>query len=272
MTVRVLGIDLAWGAGTDKSLANESGLVAADADGRIVDAGWARGVDEVLSWIDHWAEPSTLAMIDAPLIVDNPSGQRLCETQVGQRYGRWKVAANSTNLGSAHLAGMDIGQRLEERGWTYEDGRYGPRDHGRGMSEVYPYTTIVGAEELGFEVERPLYKRKPKAMRTAEFRHVRAAACDDLISAVARLRDADPPIDFRSHPAAATLVTEPSPLDDRGYKHREDLLDAVLCAWTGLLWLRHGTARCQVLGLGEGNPGRPEATIIAPARPEQRRD
>jgi predicted RNase H-like nuclease len=269
--MRVLGIDLAWGSGSDTVLANETGLVAADPVGRIVDAGWARGVDEVISWIGTWAEPDTLAMIDAPLIVDNPSGQRLCETQVGQRYGRWKVSANSTNLGSPRLAGVDIGERLEGLGWSYEDGRYGPRDHGRVLSEVYPYTTIVGAEELGFEVERPLYKRKPKALRTAEFRHVRAAACDGLIAAVDGLRDADPPIDLRSHPATETLVAEPSPLDDRPYKHREDLLDAVLCAWTGLLWLRHGVDRCQVLGLGEGNPGRPEATIIAPARPEQRR-
>jgi len=52
VTLRVLGIDLAWGVGTDTDLANETGLVAADGDGRIVDAGWARGVDEVrsLSW------------------------------------------------------------------------------------------------------------------------------------------------------------------------------------------------------------------------------
>jgi hypothetical protein len=47
--VRVLGIDLAWGSGSDTVLANETGLVAADPVGRIVDAGWARGVDEILS-------------------------------------------------------------------------------------------------------------------------------------------------------------------------------------------------------------------------------
>jgi predicted RNase H-like nuclease len=30
---------------------------------------------------------------NAPLVVDNPTGQRPYETQVGQRYGRWKVSA-----------------------------------------------------------------------------------------------------------------------------------------------------------------------------------
>ena len=82
------------------------------------------------------------------------------------------------------------------------------------------------------------------------------------------LRCADPPIDLRSHAVTAALVTEASPLADRPAKHREDLLDAVLCGWTGLFWLRHGLERCQVLGDDDGDP---PATILAPARPEQRR-
>ena len=60
----------------------------------------------------------------------------------------------------------------------------------------------------------------------------------------------------------AALLAEPTPLADRSAKHREDLLDAVLCAWTGLLWLRHGLDRCQVLGDHDGDP---PATILAPA-------
>ena len=86
------------------------------------------------------------------------------------------------------------------------------------------------------------------------------------------MRTADPPIDIRSHAVTARLVDEPTPLADRAAKHREDLLDAVLCAWTGLLWLRHGLERCQVLGDDDdGATGDLPATILAPARPEQRR-
>jgi predicted RNase H-like nuclease len=86
--MRVLGVDLAWGEGTADRLAKETGLVAAEPSGRIVDAGWACGLIEVTAWTNQLAAPNTLVLIDAPLIVTNEAGQRMCERQVGQRYGR----------------------------------------------------------------------------------------------------------------------------------------------------------------------------------------
>lgn len=67
------------------------------------------------------------------------------------------------------------------------------------------------------------------------------------------------------------LVEEPSPLDRVAYKRREDLLDAIISAWTAAFWHRYGHARCQVLGdlTGAASEAR-LATIIAPAGPEQR--
>jgi predicted RNase H-like nuclease len=264
----VLGIDLAWGEGSSSKPANETGLVAVDRSGHVLDAGWTCGLDETVTWIERWAGPDTLAMIDAPLVVENETGQRRCETQVGQCYGKWMVSANSTNLGSKRLAGVALLQRLEVDGWRYDDGRAGPPVSGHVLSEVYPYTVIVGAEELGYDKERPLYKRKPRSLRMPEFRRVRAWACDGLLRAIDGLSNADPPIHLRSHPVTAGLLDTPSPIDDKDYKHREDLLDAALCAWVGLLWLAYGFDRCQVLGLTDGAAR--EATIIAPARPAQR--
>ena len=37
-------------------------------------------------------------MVDAPLVVRNATGMRPSEREIGRRYGRWKVAANATNL------------------------------------------------------------------------------------------------------------------------------------------------------------------------------
>jgi predicted RNase H-like nuclease len=265
-----IGVDLAWGEGTEAVSANETGVVAVDDAGTVVRAGWTRGVAETVEWIESTAgEDSALAFVDAPLVVNNPTGQRQCERQVGQRYGRWKVSANSTNLSSRGLAGVALVQQLEQRGWQYDDGHAGPRAHGRTVCECYPYTTLVGVEELGYHVERPRYKRRPRRVPVESWRRERATACDDLTDRLVQLRDADPPLTLDSHSTTAQLVKLPSPLDDRSYKHREDLIDAVLCAWTGLFWHRHGLSRCQVLGLPESTRS-PAATIIAPARLDQR--
>ena len=106
-------------------------------------------------------------------------------------------------------------------------------------------------------------------MRDAQWKPLRAAACDDLVRPLAGLAAADPPLDLASYPVTRQLLEEPSPLDSRAHKHREDLVDAALCAWTAALWARHGLDRCQVLGESADHPG--AATIIAPARPMQRR-
>jgi predicted RNase H-like nuclease len=107
-------------------------------------------------------------------------------------------------------------------------------------------------------------------MPTAQWRPMRQAACDDLIQRLSRLAGADPPLRLDSHAVTRQLAAEPSPLTDAAYKHREDLIDALLCAWTAL-WSRHGTNRCQVLGPPQQGATEPIATIIAPAKPEQRR-
>lgn len=269
-----LGVDLAWGEGTPTRPANETGLVHLGDDGRVLDAGWARGVDAVAAWLVERMSPGDVVAIDAPLVVANERGMRESEREVGRRYGRWKVAANPTNLGTRWLAGVALRRRLEASaaGFTVVSGVEPPAADRVSAFECYPYATLVGAVELGYDIERPRYKRPNPALPAAERRAFRARECDDLIERMARLAAADPPLDLRSHPVTAALVDEPSPLVDRAYKHREDLLDAAICAWTAALWARHGLAGCQVLGLGADldADGRP-STILAPARPEQRR-
>ncbi|MFE0509288.1 hypothetical protein [Streptomyces sp. NPDC058964] len=145
--------------------------------------------------------------------------------------------------------GVLLRERLEESGWFYDDGRGGPRDGGLVFSECNPYTTLVGAAELGYDQERPTYKRRPARVPTAEWRAVRAAECDRLIGHMAGLATADPPLLLSSHLVSRQLLSEPSPQKAADYKHREDLIDALLCAWTAALWYyRHGLVRCQVLG------------------------
>ena len=274
-----LGVDLAWRESRPDLPANETGVAVIDATGQVLDAGWRRGVDETLAWADAVAGTGDAVMfVDAPLVVRNEGGQRSCETHVGQRYGRWKVSARPTSLASPRLAGVRLLMLAESHGWRYSDGSEGPPAGGRVLSESFPYATLVGAPELGYDTERPRYKRQPPRVPMARWRPERAANCDMLIGRLGRLAAADPPLRLRSHPVTRQLADEPSPLADAAYKHREDLIDALLCAWTAALWARHGLDRCQVLGLPAqpadapaGPGGAPAATIIVPARPEQRR-
>lgn len=150
-----LGIDLAWRASSASQAANESGVVALRGGGQIADAGWTVRLAQTLAWIERVATADTLLLIDAPLVVNNEWGQRTAEKQVGQRYGRWHVSANSTNRHSPRLAGVTLREELEQRGWRYDDGRDGPPKRGRTVCECYPYVTLVGAHELGYEEERP---------------------------------------------------------------------------------------------------------------------
>ncbi len=270
-----LGVDLAWGLGTATRAPNETGLVAMDAGGRVTDAGWARGVDAVTDWIAaHLGERSLIA-VDASLVVTNPTGIREAERQVGQRYGRWKVAANPTNLASAASAGARLLERLTALGVGYVSSTAAMRERtGPAMFECYPYTTLVGVEELGYDVERPRYKRLDLTVPPATARARRAAAFDELVR---RLRETplDPPLRLDTHPLTRALA-DSSGIHGPTHKHREDLLDGALCAWTAAFWERHGDERVQILG---GDPRLPSdaldeagrrPVVVAPARPSQR--
>ena len=269
---RFIGVDLAWREGSADVAAKETGVAVIDENGQILDAGWTRGVEQTIGWADTAAGDGDAVMfVDAPLVVANKTGQRLCETQVGQRYWRWKVSANTTNIHSPRLAGVPFLRQARLSGWQYSDGSSGPPSAGCFVSETYPYATLAGVAELGYDTERPRYKRKPPNLRAAQWRAERAANCDTLIGRLGQFADADPPLLLQSHPVTGDLAGQPSPVSDPAYKHREDLIDALLCAWTASLWARHGFDRCQVLGLPATPNGDPAATMIVPARPEQRR-
>jgi predicted RNase H-like nuclease len=165
-----LGVDLAWRDSSAGNPANETGVVAIHADGTILYAGWTQGVEQTVAWAEQAAGgASALMFVDAPLVVRNETGQRLCETQVGQRYGRWTVSANTTNLRSPRLAGVRFLTLARGSGWRYSDGSHGPPSSGRVVSETYPYATLVGGVELGYSRERPRYKRKPRRLAVGQW-------------------------------------------------------------------------------------------------------
>ncbi len=216
--MRFIGVDLAWREGSADRVANETGVAVIDADGRVLDAGWKRGVEQTIAWVDSAAADGDAVMfVDAPLVGpqrDRPAALREAGwTKVlaleGQcQYDEHRFAA-AGGVQFLRVAGLS--------GWRYSDGSGGPPRAGRIISETYPYATLVGAAELGYDTERPRYKRKPRRLRAAQWRTERAATCDTLIG---RLADADPPLPLHSHPVTRELAEQPSPAIDSAYKHR----------------------------------------------------
>jgi len=111
--MRFLGIDLARREAAPAKPADDTGVAALDESGAVLDAGWTVGLQETEAWITAHARDDTLLSVDAPLIVDDPTGQRSCDRQVGQCYGRWQVSANTITLGSPYLAGARLRENLE---------------------------------------------------------------------------------------------------------------------------------------------------------------
>ncbi|MFC5260846.1 hypothetical protein ACFPJ1_01895 [Kribbella qitaiheensis] len=68
-----VGVDLAWGQrGT-------TGLAVLDDTGSLLDVTTRQTDDDILGWLRPWAVGPCFVAFDAPIIVVNPSGHRLCE-------------------------------------------------------------------------------------------------------------------------------------------------------------------------------------------------
>jgi predicted RNase H-like nuclease len=82
MNATFIGVDLAWrseSSGVAVLRGNASG--AATKDLRIIPTA------DVSDYVVAHSTSNTFVAIDAPLVVTNETGQRICETEVGRSYG-----------------------------------------------------------------------------------------------------------------------------------------------------------------------------------------
>lgn len=146
--MRVIGIDLAWGEGSNQKPANETALVAVDQSGVIVDAAWASGLDHTENWVEQVATDNTLLVVDAPLVVSNASGYAYAnsrrvsgmgdgrsrrtartlaraDSQASRFSGCFKVAdGNTTTAVRAHLrhvGSMSLRCTHTRRSWAHRN-------------------------------------------------------------------------------------------------------------------------------------------------------
>jgi len=91
-----IGIDLAW-----KSKHNPTGFAVLQGDregSRLTAQSTIFPEMHVADFVCAHASADTVIAIDAPLIIINETGQRICETAVGKQYGSREASCHTTNL------------------------------------------------------------------------------------------------------------------------------------------------------------------------------
>ena len=247
--MRFVGIDLAW------SPRNPSGGVVLSASGRVLASSSSLGGDaEVLDLVTQALPPHApgVVAIDAPLAVPNETGARPCDRQVASVFGRYHAApypANRKNLNRyGGLRAETIRRRLQALGFRHDPAIL-RLDQSRRVIEVFPHPATVSL----FQLNRTL-KYKARAARPYE---VRWQELGQLRDHLASLREAVPPL--RLPPELASLHIEG--LRGRQMKGIEDLLDALVCAYTALYAWHHGPRGYAIYGKAA------EGSILVPMTP-----
>jgi predicted RNase H-like nuclease len=213
-----VGLDLAWG---DK---NQTGVAAIGGDGRLLHVGVAHDDESIATAVAPYVQDECLVAIDAPLIVNNPTGYRLCETALNQDFQRFEAGARPAYTDKPEFKDPRAARIANSLGLDMDPTSSGARR----AIEVYPHPATV----VLFNLQKTLkYKRGSFEDRQRDLltlmTHVEA-----LDKATPRLRVNHNVawVELRKRVEAAT---RPSQLD-----RDEDPVDAVICAYVALYWYR----------------------------------
>jgi histidinol-phosphate phosphatase family protein len=253
--LRFVGIDLAW------SPRNPSGAAVLAADGRLLEAtGGLGNDDEIVGLVQHAlaeGEPGLVA-IDAPLAVPNETGGRPCDREVAAVFRRFEAGpypANRRTLSRyGGLRGEAIRHRLESMGFRHSPdvARQAPT---RQVIEVFPHPATVAL----FDLEKTL---KYKARKGRSYPQ-RWQALGRLRQHLNSLAVARPPL----HLTPGLEKLEIEGLRGKAFKEVEDLLDAVVCAYSALYAWHYGPRGYAAYGCGASESDETKGHILVPMTP-----
>lgn len=253
--MRFIGLDLAW------SPRNHSGGAVLSADGRLLDATATLGDDRaILDFVSAAIPPGTpgLVAIDAPLAVPNETGGRPCDRQVAEVFGRFEAGpypANRRNLGRyGGLRAEAIRRELQRLGFAHHP-HIAAQTLTRQVVEVFPHPATVSLFELDRTLKYKARSGRDYALRWRELTRLR----DSLVG----LKEADPPLHLPPDLAAMTIEGR------RGqtFKEAEDLLDAVVSAYSALFAWRYGPRGYAVYGQDPLGSDPDQGHILVPMSP-----
>lgn len=151
MTMKLVGFDLAW-----RSERNTTAAAFGDLNGRCLQltdiCPALSDLGEVKSVIQSEDTLFGIA-IDAPLIINNKSGQRECERLVSKDYGRRGASCHTSNLNLyPNPESVELSRYLKERGYEHLQNAA----KGKFQIECYPHPAII--EIFGLR-QRLAYKK-----------------------------------------------------------------------------------------------------------------
>jgi predicted RNase H-like nuclease len=211
-----VGLDLAWG---EKS---HTGVAVVDADGRLLHVGAAHDDASIETAVAPYVNGDCLVAIDAPLIVNNPTGSRLCETALNRDFQRFEAGARPAYTDKPEFKDPRATRIATSLGLNMDP----TSGSARRAIEVYPHPATVVLFGLAKTLK---YKRGPFEARQRELLR--------LMTMIEGLDEATPRLRVNHNVAWVELrrrveaATRPVQLD-----RDEDPVDAVLCAYVALYW------------------------------------
>ncbi|MEO5664198.1 MAG: DUF429 domain-containing protein [Nocardioides sp.] len=240
MSQQFLGVDLAW------SQRARTGVAVVDESGSLVSSHAAVTDGDIDEWISQHAPDARVIAVDAPLIVPNPTGQRVCENLIGKAFGRYNASAHVSNQSKPYFRPPRGFTLAERHGWQIDPDYDGVHPV---CLEVYPHPAMVGLWCLESTIPY-----KAKSGRTVD---ARRRSFGELLDHLERAT----PLQLESNARWATIRSSVVAATRQVDLERvEDEIDAIFCAHLAWLW-SHDREALQVYGsLADGY-------IVAPPPP-----
>lgn len=213
-----IGIDLAWGE------RNPTGVAVLDESGVLVHLGSVRTDDDIVAAVQPFLSGGVVVGIDAPLVVNNSTGNRAAERALNADFARFDAGAHPVNTANPAFADGTRGARISAR--LSLDLNPASRRTRRAV-EVYPHPATVALFHLG----RTLKYKNKQGRSVAQLREELLT----LIGLLESLATASPPLrligndQWRAQVAAVETATTKAQL-----RTIEDQVDAVICAYVVL--------------------------------------
>jgi len=238
--VIIAGVDLAWQSEYNPSAIAYGDIVDNVLSVNVIDP-VIYGINSVFDRLNG-IEGLMGVSIDAPLIINNTSGQRVCEKDISRAYGSRGASCHTSNTKlypdakSVHLS-----KRMLSVGFSHLKGE-------RWQIECYPHPAII--EIFGLNTRLKYKKGTVEEKRTGQ----------KTLAALLRELNGSNTLRLTIHCADSRILDESyiESLKGQGLKSNEDALDSVLCLYiaglyaieyngrvfgdssSGYIWVPHG--------------------------------